>query len=341
MKISLTDGADIACDEYVRHTIEGGLEHLPVWGSMVERIFGHRSMYLAARDGASVVGVLPMTLVRSRVFGDKLVSQAFANYGGPLSHDLDVQCGLLDEAVRLAKEVKCRHVEFRCMHPLPYPLDTRADKVTCLLTLPADPATLWNSLDCKVRNQVRKAEKAGLVTTEGGAEHLDAFYDVWTRRMSQLGTPCYARKLFSAIMDTFPQCCRVFLVHCGEVTVGGAFVYCFKGRAQIRWASTHVTYNSLCPNQLLYWAVMKHYCEAGADCFDFGRTTVDSGQHRFKKQWGAETIPLHYQYWVHPEGKVSLVRPDSPKYRMAVQVWKRLPLWLSRIIGPHVSAGLP
>lgn len=341
MNISMLKSPDVQCNEFVRQKPDATLEYMPAWSCMIEQTFGHKSCYLVAREGDSICGVLPLTHVRSKLFGNRMISQAFSNYGGPVVESLGASDALYKRAVELATELNCDWMEIRNVDPLPYDLREATNKITMHLQLTPEPNELWHSFKPKVRNQVRKAEKSGIVVLSGGLELLDDFYRVWTVRMHQLGTPCYSRKLFSAIMKTFPENCRIFLVHLNNTTVGGAFVYCFNGLVQIRWAATLVEYNTLCPNNLLYWSIMKHYCLAGASCFDFGRTTVNSGQHRFKKQWGAIEIPLHYQYWTRPGHKLSLAKPDNPKYKKKVELWKKLPLWMTRLAGPYISRSLP
>lgn len=341
MDVSIARAPDRGCDEFVQGMPAAKLCHTRAWGEMVERTVGHKAFYLVARDGEVIQGVLPLMQVRSRLFGNRMVSQAFSNYGGPLADTADAADGLYSRAVDLATSRGCGSIEFRNVDPLDHDLASYEAKATMLLSLAPDPDELWGRFKPKVRNQVRKAEKSGIIAESGGLELLDDFYRVWTVRMRQLGTPCYPRKLFRSIFQSFPDNCRVFVVRLGEATLGGAFVYSFNGLVQMRWAATLVEYNSLCPNSLLYWSVMRHYCLAGASTFDFGRCTVGSGTHRFKKQWGAQQVDLHYQYWVRLAKEFSVLSPDSPKYRRKVDLWKKLPLWATRLIGPYISRSLP
>lgn len=334
-----TDAPD--CREFVRSRSDGRLCFLPAWGFMVERVFGHRSFYLAARENGKTSGVLPLVHVRSRLFGNRMISQAFVDYGGILAESVQARDALFRRAVELATECGCQNIEFRNVHPLPYELVLRSDKVGMHLPLGDDPDALWKGFDAKVRNQVRKAEKSGIAAAAGGPELLDDFYGVYTARMRQLGTPCYSRKLMQGMLGTFPDHCRIFVVRLGDECVGAAITTCFNGFAEIPLAATLTEYNSLCPNNLLYWSVIKHYAAAGASVFDFGRSTVGAGTYRFKMQWGPNQVDTHYQYWLAPGHELSISSPDNPKYRRKVEMWKRLPLWLTRLLGPPISRGLP
>ncbi len=328
-------------DDFVRRMPGAKLCHLFAWAQNVVRPLGHKSFHLVAYQNGNVCGILPLTLIRSRLFGNRMISQAFSNYGGPLAENEAASRALYERAIELSEEKKCESMEFRNIEPLPYDLHRRTDKVTMCLQLTSDPAELWRSLRPQIRNRVRKAEKAGLMAVTGGSEMLADFYRIWTRRMHQVGTPCYPRKLFSAVLKTFPDDSRIFLVHLNGTPVGGLFVYSFNGLAQSRWGAVLTEYNDISPNYLLNWAAMEHFGASGAQWFDFGRSTVGSGQHVFKKRWGAKQIPLAYQYWTSPGHNLSIAKPDNPKYAARVETWKKLPLWFTRLAGPYISCSLP
>jgi lipid II:glycine glycyltransferase (peptidoglycan interpeptide bridge formation enzyme) len=122
--------------------------------------------------------------------------------------------------------------------------------------------------------------------------------------------------------------------------VGGGFTTCYNGLAEIPWASTLTEFNNLCPNNLLYWSVIKYYCQAGAKIFDFGRSSVGAGTWQFKKQWGPTQVDLNYQYWLAPGQELEIASPDNPRYKRKIEMWKKLPLWLTRILGPVISRNL-
>jgi len=341
VKVDICDSYSPECDQFVQQIPTAKLCYLSAWNEMVKRTFGHKSLYLVAREGGTVCGVLPLIHVRSRLFGDRLISQAFSNYGGPLTKNPAASDALCKRAVELATENGCESLELRNIDPIPYDFYLRTDKISMYLPLTSDPIELWRSLRPQIRNRVRKAEKSGIATVCGGPELLDDFYRVWTIRMHQLGTPCYSRKLFSSIMETFPDCCQIFLVHLNNTTVGALFVYCFNGLVQVRWGAALAKYNHLAPFSLLFWSVAKHYCEAKAKCLDFGTSTACSSQYEFKKRWGAKPIQLHYQYWIRSACELSLISPDNAEYINKIRMWKKLPLWMTRLIGPHISHSLP
>ena len=343
MEVAILTAANPACDAYLLGRADATICHTYAWSEMVVRTFGHRACYLVAREGDQIRGVLPLMHVKSRLFGNLLVSQAFGNYGGPLAKDRPALDALHHRAVELAREYNCESIEFRNIEPLPYDLQLRSDKVCMRLPLVPDPDELWRSFksETKVRNHVRKAAKAGIVTDSGGIELLDEFYELYVIRMKQLGTPCYPRSLMHNIIESFPDSSRLFIARREGVTVAVRLTVCFNGIVESCWGVTRVEYNRLSPNHALYWAALKHYCLTGASTFDFGRSTAGTGPYLFKKQWGTRQVDLHYQYWVRPGQELTIQSPDNPKYKRRIEMWKKLPLWVTRILGPRISRSLP
>lgn len=341
MRIEVLDTYSSEYNTFVQSSKDAKLCHLQEWSSMIRQTFGHEVFYLVAREGELIYGVLPLTKVNSRLFGNRMISQAFSNYGGPLVDDLGALGELLNRAFELAREHGCSTVEFRNLQLLPYDLVLQEDKVCMFLPLVSDPDEMWRRLKPEIRNRVRKAEKSGLIATSGGQELLGEFYRLWTIRMRQLGTPCYSKNLFRNILKTFPQYSRIFVVKLGDIAVGAAFSYSFNGLGQCRWSATRTEFNGLSPNTLLYWSAIRHHCLAGDRTFDFGRSTPNSSQYEFKRRWRTKPIQLHYQYWTQADHKLSIVRPENPKYKGKIQMWKKLPLWMTRLIGSHISRSLP
>lgn len=343
MNVVTLDAPDAACETFLRGRPDATVCHAWAWSAMVVRAFGHRAYYLVARDGERVRGVLPLMHVRSRLFGNQLVSQAFGNYGGPLFDGPEACDALYHRAVELAGELNVPAIEFRNVDPLPYDLQLRTDKICMRLPLVRDPAELWDGFrsDTKVRNHIRKAEKAGIRTQTGRLDLLDEFYDVYALRMHQLGTPCYSRRFMRSILECFPQDSLIFVARLDNTTVAARLVVSYNGIVESNFGVTRVEYNRVSPNHALYWAVLRHYCPLGAAWFDFGRSTVGTGPYLFKKQWGARPVQLHYQYWSRPGHEVTMLSPDNPRYQRRIELWKKLPHRVTRWLGPRISASLP
>ena len=123
--------------------------------------------------------------------------------------------------------------------------------------------------------------------------------------------------------------------------VGCAFITGFRGRMEIPWASTLREYNYTGINMMMYWRILKHAVSNGYQLFDFGRCSKDAGTYRFKQQWGAVPVQLNWDYALSEGAEPPGLNPDNPKFQFLIGVWKRLPVWVSRLIGPPVVKYLP
>ncbi len=314
--------------------------HTWAWRDVFARSFGHDSAYLMARrsDPDRICGVLPLTEVRSLLFGRSLTSLPFLNYGGVVAGSDEAARALVDEAVRIARVHGCRHVELRHVERRFTDLPCKQHKVAMRLPLHTG---MWDRLDRKVRNQIRKAEKSGLTAVRGGGELLDEFYRVFARNMRDLGTPVYARRFFAEVLAAFPDRVRFVVVRLKGEPVAAGLTYRTGGQVEVPWASSVRDYNALCPNHLLYWTVLEAAVADGCTLLDFGRSTPDEGTYKFKAQWGAEPVPLHWEYAGLAGGLPPDQSPKNPKFRLAIAGWQRLPLWVANAVGPRIVKGIP
>ncbi|HXT70285.1 MAG TPA: FemAB family XrtA/PEP-CTERM system-associated protein [Vicinamibacterales bacterium] len=326
-------------DRFVSSQPDAAGYHEWVWRDVIERAFGHRAHYLMERgaDGA-IAGVLPIIEIRSIIFGRSFTSLPFVNFGGVLAPSDTVAAALLDDAGRLAAANGVKHVELRHIGRRFESLPCRQHKVTMRLPLSAG---MFERIDRKARNQVRKAEKSGLTVTRGGAELVEAFYRVFARNMRDLGTPVYSRKLFDEVMRALPDRARIIVVSLQNTPVAAGLTIRTRDLIEIPWASSIRDYNSLCPNHLLYWHAIDSAVAEGVATFDFGRSTPGEGTFKFKEQWGAQPVPLHWEYWLAPGGALPDQSPKNPKFRLMIETWKRLPLWIANAAGPHIVSNIP
>jgi FemAB-related protein (PEP-CTERM system-associated) len=326
---------------YVSSHRDATADHLWRWREIFTGVFGHDSVYLVARRGNTMVGVLPLVLFRSRIFGRSVISLPFLNYGGVLADDEDAARALIENGSVVAREFGASHVELRHRTQMFPALPTRQHKLGLTRPLPAAVDELWKDIDRKVRNQVRKAQKEGLVAAEGGADLVHEFYPVFARNMRDLGTPVYPRALFESTLRAFPDRARVFVVRQGSQTVAAAISISFRDTALVPWASSLRAFRHLCPNMLLYWTMMERAILDGVSVFDFGRSSPDSGTHAFKLQWGGQPEPLHWEYLLFSRRTVPDQGPSSPRFLAAVRIWSRLPLAIANAFGPMIVRSIP
>jgi serine/alanine adding enzyme len=312
------------------------------WVSILRDGLGHQPLVLEANSDTETLGMLPLVFMHTKLFGKFLVGLPYLNVGGVLATDGGMAQSLINQAVRLADELDVKHLELRhetrhAHSAFNYEL---TEKVHMRLDLPAACDELWTSFSPKVRNQVRKAEKEGVTIAWGREELLRDFYTVFSRNMRDLGTPVFSRRLFAEILHQLPGAAEICIARHRGRAVAGAVLIHGRGISEVPSASSLRTANHLNCNMLMYWHLLMRAIERGQHTFDFGRSSAESNTYRFKAQWGARPHGAVWQYYVR-HGDVSDMRPNNPKNQRRIAVWKRLPVWLTRLAGPAIVRGIP
>ncbi len=311
------------------------LAHAPEWRTVIRQAYGHEPIYLVAEDEEGRGGVLPAFLVRRPVIGSVAASMPFLDAGGPCAGSAALAHALVQRLLEEASRMNATVVDIRSSERLGLESVPLEHKVNMSLALPSDPDRLWKQFDGSVRNQIRKAERNGLSVEFGHAEKLDDFHSIFAVRMHDLGSPVHSKRFFDAVFDGFGSRARVTLIRKGATPVGGLIAITHNDVITVPWASCLPDYFSLCPNMLLYWETIRAACRDGYGRFDFGRSTRDSGTYRFKRQWGALESPLYWYSITRDRGSDRPAR-ESATAAGLVGLWKRLPLSVTRRLGPHV-----
>lgn len=336
----LTGHEHEAWDQYLDRS-EASIYHDSRWPSLIKTVFGHDSYHLMAIRNNQIVGVLPLVQLRSLLFGNFLVSMPYFNYGGVVSDTDDVTNELLKAAHDLRMELGCSHIEFRFETKMETDLAIKTDKVTMLLKLPSEPDELWQAIGSKRRAQIKRPIREGVEFIHGGEELLEDFYTVFSRNMRDLGTPVYGKVFFKEILKTFSNESSIAVVRLNGKPVGAGFLIGHKGKLEIPWASTLREFNRIGVNMFLYWNILKTAIENGYQVFDFGRSSKDANTLKFKKQWGGEEKPLYWYYDINDNQSLPGLNPENSKYKVAINLWKKIPVGLSRMMGPHIVKSLP
>ena len=339
IEVSLATRADGgAWEAYVEARGDATGYHSWRWRQVFEGAFGHECVYLAARQGGLIVGVLPMVQIKSLLFGRTLTSLPFLNYGGVMADAPEIADALIEQARDEARVRRCSHVELRHVEQQFANLPCKQHKVAMHLPV-ADG--MWDRLDRKVRNQIRKAEKSGLVVERGGEALVNDFYTIFARNMRDLGTPVYGRRLFAEILREQPEDARLHLVYLGDQAIAGGLSYAYGGTVEVPSASSLREHRALCPNHLMYWSIIQGAIAAGRTCFDFGRSTPDDGTYAFKEQWGARAVPLHWEYRLLGSARLPEEDRHNPQYQARIEGWKKLPVPVATMLGPRIARLLP
>lgn len=383
----LRESQRIAWDNYVRNHPQGTVYHLYGWQNIIKKTYGHRTYYLIAtedkpefmarndkkakgyelsamRDGLNanpVVGMLPLVHIKHFIFGNRMISMPFLDYGGILADDRNTENALLSHAAKLSRELKVRIIELRQIEPLsrineigslyqkspnnpinqinetnPLACVTDSHRVRMLLRLPENAESLMNSFKSKLRSQIKKPIREGCRAAVGHGELVDDFYQVFSTNMRDLGSPVHSKRLIKNVLIEFPHEARICMVFKGDQPLAASLVIGFRDTLENPWASSLREFSRLGPNMLLYWTMLEHACNSRYKYFDFGRSSPGAGTYRFKAQWGSKAIALNWHYISVDGHPIDKRISEKSKFEKAIRYWQKLPVQITKIIGPSI-----
>ncbi|MDR6832367.1 MULTISPECIES: FemAB family XrtA/PEP-CTERM system-associated protein [unclassified Sphingopyxis] len=338
----LSDAA--AWDAYVAAHPQATPFHSRAWCEAITAATGHRCHLVTARDaGGALTGLLPLHHIRSPLFGQALVGSGFAVDGGILADNPAVAATLAYGAAGMAKSLGVPSVELRG-GPQPdgdgwrreadvyagFARDLCGDDDAELLAIPR-----------KQRAEVRKVLDGGLTVTTGrdASERRD-HYRIYATSVRNLGTPVFPKKLFDAVLDAFGDGADILTVRRNGKPVASVLSLYWRGTVMPYWGGGTADARRLRANELMYFALMRHARAKGCTRFDFGRSKIGTGPYSYKKNWGFEPQLLVYARWLAQGETPRDTNPNSAKYRLQVDLWKKLPLWAANRIGPLIARGL-
>jgi len=327
-----------AWDRFVDASPDATPFHRIAWKRVVESVFGHTPHYLVAIAGDEVRGVLPLFDVRGLRSGRVVLSVPHATYGGICGTDPEAVTLLHDAARGVGERLHARYVELRQLfHPEPG-LPTLSPFATFTKALDADPDATFRAIPSKRRNMIRKGARCGLVAHRGW-EALGEFYEVYAIHRRSLGAPPFPRRLFEAIRDGFGAGADLLTVrHDGRV-VGGVLSLFHRDRAMPYYSASLPAARARAVSDFMYWEVMRSACLAGYRVFDFGQSHEGSGTWAFKRLWGFVPEPIAHQYVLVRDREPPTHQPSDG--HPLVELWKLLPLTLTKWLGPPVIRWLP
>lgn len=325
-------------DEYVNESKEASFFHRAGWKRVIEDAFGHHCYFLYAEQDGDIRGILPLGYIRSILFGKALISTPFGVYGGIVAEDIQAYDALKNEACRLADSLGVDYLELRNRER---PVDDWPNKelyVTFRKGLDPDPEKNLLEIPRKQRAMVRKGIKSGL--TSKVEENLDTFYEIYATSVRNLGTPVFSKKYFKILKKHFSKECKILTIMNKSEVISSVLSFYHKNEVLPYYGGGTLSARKMAGNDFMYWELMRRACENGVTVFDYGRSKKGTGSYSFKKNWGFESQPLYHQYYLVKSDSIPDINPLNPKYRIFINTWKKLPLSVSKLVGPLVSRNL-
>ena len=323
-------------DAFAEAHPEGTFFHRTKWGEVLGRLPGFQSHYLLVRRAGQISGVLPLVRVRSPWFGRALVSLPFCVEAGVLANDEASEDALIANASALAtfQRVDWLELRHRRAHCPRWPANSDTYAVF-RRALPSTAADAFAAIPRKQRAMIRKATGFGLTSVQEST--LENFWPVYATSVRNLGTPVFPRRYFEDLLATFGDAAQVTTVFDGEDAVASVLSFVHQGCVLPYYGGGLPRARHVNAYDFLYWEVMRRAVDDGLHTFDFGRSKRGTGAFDFKRHWGFEPTPLHYEYRLLRTQEVPRRNPGNPRFRLAVSLWKHLPLPVANRLGPLVS----
>jgi len=322
-------------DEFVQASPSATFFHRAGWQDVIRRVFRHDTHFLYAEQDGEIRGVLPLGHVRSRLFGRSLASLPFAVYGGVVARDEAAAHALETHAQQLARSLGVDHLELR--HVERRHADWPLQDLYVTFRKPILPSEEENMLAIprKQRAMVRKGIRNGLsATVDAGVER---FFRLYADNVHRHGTPAMSRRYFQTLKEVFGPDCEILTVSAPDGRpLSSVLSFYFRDEVLPYYAGDDESARELAANDFKYWELMRRACARGIRVFDYGRSKAGTGSYAFKKNWGFEPTPLHYEYQLYRRDSVPQNNPANAKFGLMIAAWRRLPIGVANWLGPYI-----
>ena len=326
-------------EAFVQRCPQASFFHRLGWREIIEEVFRHRPRYLIAERNGEITGVLPLAEIRSLLFGKALISLPFCVYGGPAANDSDTERALIDAAENLARSLDVDYLELRNRSVKCSGWPHQDLYVTFRKEIAPEAESNLLAIPRKQRAMVRKGIGRGLKSEIDAS--VDRFFALYADNMHRHGTPPLGKRYFERLRTLFGDRCEVLTV---SDSIGrplsSVLSFYFRDEVLPYYAGDTADARELAANDFKYWELMRRACERGVQVFDYGRSKRNTGSFDFKKNWGFEPSPLAYEFCLVRRASVPQNNPLNPKYRTLIALWRRLPLGVANVLGPHIARGL-
>lgn len=339
-RLESSHAGDVArWEDFVASHAQATFFHRAAWQDILREVFGHPTHYLYAERDGVIEGILPLAQVKSLLFGNALVSLPFCVYGGIVATNAAAAEALEAEAENVARSLDVEHLEYRNLTPRHADWPRQDLYVTFRKEILPDEEANMLAIPRKQRAMVRKGIKHGL------RSEIDPdtrrFFALYADNVRRHGTPALPKRYFDRLLETFGQDCEILTVLDAQgKPVSSVLSFYFRDEVLPYYAGDDVRARELAANDFKYWELMRRACARGLRIFDYGRSKVGAGSYAFKKNWGFEPTPLHYEYRLYKRDAIPQNNPNNPKYRLMIATWRRLPLWLTNRLGPLIVRSL-
>ncbi len=326
-------------EAFVQACPEATFFHRAAWQGILRYVFRHPTYFLYAEHDGEILGVLPLAHIKSRLFGNSLIALPFAVYGGVAASTTEAAAALEQEAQSLARQLDVDHLEFRNINPRHADWPTQDLYVTFRKEILPEVEANMLAIPRKQRAMVRKGINSGLISTVD--RKSDRFFKLFADNVHRHGTPALPKRYFDTLLEVFGDDCEILTITSPDgKPLSSVLSFYFRDEVLPYYAGDDEAARNFAANDFKYWELMRRSCERGLKIFDYGRSKVGTGPYSFKKNWGFEPQGLHYEYCLYKRDSIPQNNPNNAKYKLLIETWRRMPIGLANLIGPHIVRNL-
>lgn len=328
-------------EEYVNNHNDGTIFHSLIWQDLMQKVFGFKSWNLISKRNGDITGILPLMQVNSIFFGKLLISVPFGVYGGLLVNEETSAQALVRKSSDLAKQVNAKYVELR---HLVSPLNSTScnnNFYTFIEKVPDTEDGCLKRIPRKARAEVRKALKNPRLSSKVNQIGISEFYQLYSINKRKLGSPIFPKKLFQEILNVFNEDLVIVDIRIDDVPVSAVLSFIYKDTIMPYYSGANSDSEHFSIGNFMYYKLMLLACQRGLKYFDFGRSPINTGAFSFKKNQGFQPKQLVYDYILNTQKQIPEFTPSNSTYRNAQQIFKRMPLRLTQMVGNVVVKNIP
>lgn len=328
-------------DDFVAKSLTGTFFHTTTWKTVIEKVFVYTPWYFFAESDGAIKGILPLFLVKKPLRGQVLISMPFSAYGGICGDSFEAVEQLRKKGESLSHELAVDFLELRHVEALGVDLPIKELYFTFIREIYDGEEKNMLAIPRKQRRMIRQGINHQLESKIGGKEFLKEFYHIYSTSLRNLGTPAFPYHHFEVLLEELGEQCKILSVWYQNQMAAAVMTFCYKDQLLPYYGGGLPQFLRYAVYDFMYWELMRFGWEHGYKVFDFGRSKQGTGAYDFKRHWGFEPKPLHYQYYLPNGGAIPNVSPTNPKFQPFISLWKKLPLSVANFIGPQVIKYFP
>ncbi len=317
---------------------------LDSWTQLVQEIYIYDVYRFVALEENQTVGILALTHVRHPIFGNYLGTAPFGSFGGFAFSSTEARDALLAEATKLADLLKVEYAVVRFIEETnspPAPWVGHPLYSSYQVDISPDAEEMMRGFGPQHRKHTRQSLRKGFQVCFGHLDLLDDTYEAMARSMHQLGSPYHSKNYLSKMANLLGDTLEFVVVKDAHGVLAGTAVVIYQGGiATTLHANILPEFRNEYAGECLYWSVLEHCAQKEIRVCDFGRSLNGSGNAQYKMKWNPRKVPLAYWYYLPKGGAIPELNQKSPKFQFAIWVWKRLPAFAVRLLGPALIKGI-